>query len=144
MTNLCGHAREVLIWALSWARDVWANNDTSLRELATMPWSAKNPTRYAVVTAIIDPAKLAEMLAERGRQLGFDASEDALGIGNIAFSTEPDMPYIRLFRGYGRLVDNWYEWRDLDMCQARSLLLKWLHLPDGAREQAEKVLRVAM
>lgn len=140
MTNtICGHDRDVLILALSWARDVWANDDTSLRELATMPWRAKNPARYAVIAAIIDPAKLAEMLAARGRELG------------LAFWHGPNEPrepsptdYVLyvidgVIRLYSPLSPKTWQ-RHYTIVQARTILLQWLQLPDGAREEAERVL----
>ena len=134
--TICGHERDVLIWALSWARDVWANDDTSLRELATMSWSAKNPTRYAVVNAIIDPAKLAEMLAHEGRRLG-------LGFWHGPNEPREPLPtdYVLyviggVIRLYSPLSPKAWQ-RQYTMVQARAILLAWLQLPDVPRDASK-------
>lgn len=138
--TICGHERDVLIWALSWARDVWANDDTSLRELATMSWSAKNPTRYAVVNAIIDPAKLAEMLAHEGRRLGLSI---AIYDNHLRFrmSGARVVYALLIIAGGFSIMDRDKRGWDFDVPQARHILLQWLQLPDGARKEAERGLR---
>lgn len=41
---ICGHEREALIWALEYARDIWANDDTFLRNLQSIDWRPKDHT----------------------------------------------------------------------------------------------------
>lgn len=78
----------------------------------------------ARVVALHDPAKLAELLASEARRLGVS--------GNVEHNY-----------GYAFPI-KWYKSEHLfvpfTMVQARAILLQWLDLPDGAREQAERVL----
>lgn len=132
MTTICGHERDVLIWAL---RHAEATGDHHV---------SGDPMPYAIACGeVLDPAKLAEMLAARGRELGFARPDEqdtppdnqiSIGIhgGMIWFGIGNDrrkpffMPKAAL---------------SFTMPQARALLLQWLQLPDGAREEAERVLR---
>jgi hypothetical protein len=90
--------------------------------------------------AIHDPAKLAEMLAARGRELG---------LGFWHGPNEPREPsptdYVLyaidgVIRLYSPLSPKTWQ-RQYELFQARAILLQWLQLPDGAREEAEKALR---
>lgn len=137
---ICGHERDVLIWALEYARYVWSNDDDSLRKLQATNWRAKHPARFDALSAIIDPAKLAEMLAARGREIG------------LAFWHGPNEPrepsptdYVLyvidgVIRLYSPLSPKTWQ-RHYTITQARAILLQWLRLPDGAREEAERALR---
>lgn len=126
MTNLCGHDQDVLIWAIEYARDMWRDDATVLHNLQSVEWRPKNPSRFDAMSAIIDPAKLAEMLAVRGRELGLNINVEAHENG-VMIRIEDGLPLPPL--------------RFRTMASARAILLQWLQLPDGAREQAEKALR---
>ena len=74
MTNLCGHKRDVLIWALT---DPDPLNNAEREKRVIVPIGGPiDITQYAVTpkqraaACVLDPAKLAEMLAEEGRRLG--------------------------------------------------------------------------
>ena len=122
MTNLCGHDRDVLIGALQ-------HRTKTNRPLETT-------TRCGCSTctthrAVDDPAKLAEMLAARGRELDVERWEFAEWAGKVLCCFR---------RKLGAKVQE-SDTRELQPAQARAILLQWLRLPDGAREKAEKALR---
>jgi len=92
---------------------------------------------------LTDPAKLAEMLAERGRELGLVAisgphdSEPENHTNEDWWLFNAGGACIRAFYhyDYGSGIDGTgsaYDWRELAMPQARTILLQWLQLPDGA------------
>lgn len=135
MTNtICGHGRDVLIWVLS----------VHVRERCLMaPCELSETEAQSASDAVHDPAKLAEMLAARGRELGFfvgiavdmycrgpifgarSTSADSIKVWVRPVADDPSRPFDREFT----------------MPQARAILLQWLQLPDGAREEAERALR---
>lgn len=137
--TICGHERDVLIWALSLHT---VGVDTGIAaDVDRRPNGISQ--RYYASEAIHDPAKLAEMLAACGRELGFARPDEqdtppdnqiSIGIhgGMIWFGIGNDkrkpffMPKTAL---------------SFTMPQARDILLQWLQLPDGARGEAERVLR---
>ena len=141
--TICGHDRETLRVAL--ARAANADQDPS-KAASALAWvMVAERTGYAgpdllAFNDVHDPAKLAEMLAERGRQLG---------LGFWHGPNEPREPLptdyvLYVIDGVIRLYSplSLKAWqRQHTMAQARALLLKWLQLPDGAREEAEKVVR---
>lgn len=139
MTNLCGHDRDVLIWALT-STGRWPEFVAGLLEPSPgLPVYTQRvlreflaPKREPTLRAIHDPAKLAEMLAEEGRRLSFD----------VEVCDEFEM-----FRGQKwpmlKFDDAEYAIRLVtrDMTTWRRILLTWLQLPNGAREEAERRLR---
>lgn len=137
MTNICGHERDVLIWALRH----WALSPEHAIKIASEQYP-RDETCSAVKDTS-DPAKLAEMLAHEGRRLGF-ARRDAKIVNIDAPIPAPMYACVehRLVSIYVLLPRRarWDRHR-LEMPQARALLLKWLNLPDGVREEAERVLR---
>ena len=126
MTNLCGHDRDALSFALG------------LVHMSSL--YAQNDPEVLAYRATRDPAKLAEMLAARGRELG------------LAFWHGPNEPrepsptdYVLyvidgIIRLYSPLSPKAWQ-RHYAIAQARAILLQWLQLPDGAREKALQVLR---
>ena len=131
---ICGHERDVLIWALTDAKRRSAGSVATLKGLRQ-----KNNYQQAIVD-VNDPAKLAEMLAARGREIG------------LAFWHGPNEPrepsptdYVLyvidgVIRLYSPLSPKTWQ-RHYTITQARTILLQWLQLPDGAREEAERALR---
>ena len=89
---------------------------------------------------IHDPAKLAEMLAERGRELGLSI---AIYDNHRRFRMSgAPVVYALLVAVDGvSIQDRDKRGWDLDMPQARAILLQWLQLLDGAHEEALRVLR---
>ena len=139
MTSLCGHDRGALIWALQ----LVCAEDDSAHNVPPYPMRSQPKFVRRVDDAIHDPAKLAEMLAARGRELGFfvgiavdmycrgpifgarSTSADSIKVWVRPVADDPSRPFDREFT----------------MPQARAILLQWLQLPDGAREEAERALR---
>ena len=129
--TICGHERDVLIGALQHQ----AKTGRPLKTTKLCGCGTCTTHR-----AVDDPAKLAEMLAARGRELG------------LAFWHGPNEPrepsptdYVLyvidgVIRLYSPLSPKAWQ-RQYTMAQARAILLQWLQLPDGAREEAERVLR---
>lgn len=126
---ICGHDREALRRALEFANS--SNLDAVSRN-----WPRPSDDG-AILFDVRDPAKLAEMLAERGRQLGLDcvacSTPEALAGSSERYA----------FCGIVAGVDIWteFEKETYVMSQARSLLAAWLRLKDGDRKGAEKALR---
>ena len=120
--TICGHEREALIWAITYARDVWANNDDSLRELQAIDWHAKHRARFDALSAIIDPAKFAAIMAETLRGLGLTV----------------DVCKAIAFRGATWIVvgNDPREEDALTMPEARALLLQWLSYQTAAEALA--------
>ena len=130
--TICGHDRDVLIWALEHA-DATGDHHVS-----------GDPMPYAIACGeVLDPAKLAEMMAARGRELGFNIinrlpHDESLPFADIYAVCEcVSIATSILWQEciFGDVA------KKLTMPQARAILLQWLQLPDGAREEAEKVLR---
>lgn len=138
MTDLCRHERETLRWVLKKSASSWADEYAKLVRLPLSD-STFEPKRNAL-SAIHDPAKLAEMLAERGRELGLSI---AIYDNHRRFRMSgAPVVYALLVAVDGvSIQDRDKRGWDLDMPQARAILLQWLQLPDGAREEALKVLR---
>jgi hypothetical protein len=142
MSTICGHDREALRWAIAYARDVWANDDTYLRELQAIDWRAKHRVRFDALSAIIDPAKLAAILAERGRELGviigdnYDTADLVIKALDPLGASRRDIVWCYS----GKLSPEVFDY-DLSLPQARAILAAWLELEDGDREGAEKALR---
>lgn len=133
MTMICGHERNELLCVLRWAVGDDKRDRTKARCECGGPCCV-------IYNDLIDPAKLSAMLAERGRELG------------LAFWHGPNEPrepsptdyvlyvldgVIRLYSPLGPKA--WQ--RQRTMPQARTILLQWLQLPDGAHEEAEQALR---
>lgn len=129
MTNtICGHGRDVLIWVLS----------VHVRERCLMaPCELSETEAQSASDAVHDPAKLAEMLAERGRELGLSCDTDFPATSCI--EEEPTLVWQACEAGI--VLSRGDNIRKFTMPQARAILLQWLQLPDGAREEAEKALR---
>jgi hypothetical protein len=132
MTTICGHERDVLIWALGCEYD----------DLSSC--GCESPKCQAQL-AIDDPVKLAALIAEVGMSLGLSIRLRLLvGDGEwpdfeILYFPNEYAPTVQPKLGfYDRTMGkNW----DVGMERARSILLQWLRLPNGAREEAERVLR---
>jgi len=134
--TICGHERDVLVWAL----ELRAKTDTGGIMMYSAGTEREKSRRVDAYFDVDDPAKLSAMLAERGRELG------------LAFWHGPNEPrepsptdyvlyvldgVIRLYSPLGPKA--WQ--RQRTMPQARTILLQWLQLPDGAHEEAEQALR---
>ena len=132
--TICGHERRVLAWALTDAKRRSAGSVATLKGLRL-----KNNYQQAIVD-VNDPAKLAEMLAARGREIG------------LAFWHGPNEPrepsptdYVLyvidgVIRLYSPLSPKTWQ-RHYTITQARAILLQWLRLPDGAHGEASRALR---
>jgi hypothetical protein len=117
MTNtICGHERSVLIWALGYPYE-----DTET--ICSPRFRYNGCPKCKALREIADPAKLAAIMAEDGKRLG-------LSIAIVAYGNAK--PLVWELDGDG----GW-----ISMAQARAIILDWLQLPDGAREEAETVLR---
>jgi hypothetical protein len=114
--------REALIWACAYANDVPKLISATIEVLDDR---AGDKRKRAALIAAIDPAKLAELTAAETRRHGIETGAygvtDALGEGVVLLC---DKRTLRLL-----------------MPQARAILLALLQLPDGAREDAERILR---
>jgi hypothetical protein len=91
--------------------------------------------------AVDDPAKLAEMLAERGREVGLSI---AIYDNHRRFrmSGAPVVYALLIVANGFSIMDRDRRGWDFDMPQARAILLQWLQLPDGAQKEALRVLGV--
>ena len=128
---ICGHERRVLVWALTDAKRRSAGSVATLKTLRL-----KNNYQQAIVD-VNDPAKLAAMMVEEGRRLGLDVGAfDAFGGAEMQIWPRPRDKTICVDgnKDSSRLCV-------MTMPQARTILLQWLQLPDGAREEAEHALR---
>ena len=144
MTTLCGHERDALIWALT---DPDSLNNAEREKLVIVPIGGPVDFSQCVATpkqraavCVHDPAKLAEMLAERGRELGLSI---AIYDNHRRFRMSgAPVVYALLVAVDGvSIQDRDKRGWDLDMPQARAILLQWLQLLDGAHEEALRVLR---
>lgn len=124
--TVCGHDRDVLLWALEMDRDdlEWLLCDCGCED-------SKVPT----IRAIRDPAKLAAILVDEGRRLNFSIDRCYIGVDLNIYAHHKHIR-IRDGKNLSRPLGV-----DLSMLQARILLLQWLHLPNGARKDAEMALR---
>jgi hypothetical protein len=135
--TLCGHERGVWLWALRH----WASSPEHARRIAneTHP---RDETCSAVKDAT-DPAKLAEFLAAALRERGLHVYDEDPG-------DSMRLPCVLLLADNGRIwIERFVDWNDcqadphgldLDLPQARALLLRILTLPEGAT--AEDAIRV--
>jgi hypothetical protein len=136
--TICGHEREALRSRLiaSQLRDKGLDIDGALEcHLNILIDGVSDPSTLkhhvancaAIDVDIYDPVKLAEMLAEEGRRWG-------VAVETLRHISLAEGGHGLRFRVYARLVRK-------TMPQTRALLLKWLQLPNGAREEAERTLR---
>lgn len=144
MDTICGHDRETLKWALG------------VHAHCTTRDSARIAADYSSGKAYLDvgyPAKLVEMLAERGRQLGMcctvladhEAFDDCgADLALKATANHIVLDHIPTMRTKYDVIAWLYDGpRILELPQARTLLAAWLALPDSDRDGAEKALRGA-
>ena len=135
MTNLCGHDRDVLRWAL----ELWATVTNGGMVVYSAGTGGAKVAKANAFGDANDPAKLAEMLAARGRELGlvvgsYHASELVIKAPSPLGKTRRNF----IWCYSGKLGSEVFD-HDLSMPQARAILLQWLQLPDGAREEALQV-----
>jgi hypothetical protein len=133
MTNLCGHERNDLLCVLRLAVGDDQRNRTKARCECGGPCCV-------IYNNLIDPAKLAEMLAERGRELGLSV---AIYDNHRRFRMSGALVVYALLivaNGFSIMDRDKRGW-DFDMSKARAILMQWLQLPNGARGEAERVLR---
>ena len=132
MATICGHKRDVLVWALS---------DCVYDDL---PLCGCESPKCQAQHATADPAKLAVLIAEVGTSLGLSIQLRLLvGDGEwpdfeILYFPNEYAPTVQpKLKFYERAVGkNW----DVTMEQARSILLQWLRLSGEARVDALQVL----
>lgn len=143
MTTICGHERDVLIWAID---ELHRHSFENVKLVA----QHMGDECFALAACdVVDPAKLAEMLAHEGGRLGFATfvGRNATIRGNvcrpwlvfepggerfpIVCEGEVDEPDGRI-----RMIGE-----SFTMSQACSLLLAWIVLPDSDRKQAMSVLQ---
>ena len=134
MTNLCGHDRDVLRWAL----ELWATVTNGGMVVYSAGTGGAKVAKANAFGDANDPAKLAEMLAARGRELGLSI---AIYDNHRRFRMSgAPVVYALLIVANGFSIMDRDRWGwDFDMPQARAILLQWLQLPDGAREEALQV-----
>lgn len=144
--------REDLIWALTQAATYPAFVAGLLEPSPGLPVYTQRTLRECfamhrkqALRDIHDPAKLAKLMVSEGRRLGWIAYGDG--------THEPPAPVfpciditsydahirVQVWRNCSDMLND--ESGDLSMPRARRILAQWLALPDGAREQAERVLR---
>ena len=127
---ICGHERDVLIWALTDAKRRSAGSVATLKGLRL-----KNNYQQAIVD-VNDPAKLAEMLVEVGRRLGFDA-RCCVGFGIPKHRDEMTV----IWHDDCQVVEVWcHRWHTFTMPTAIDVLAAWIRLPEGFIEEAKQVL----
>lgn len=149
MTTICGHERESLRNRLitSQLRDEDLDIDGVLEcHLNILIGSVRDPAWLEAYAAncvaidvdIHDSAKLAEMLAHEGRRLGFGGMVVLPGL-----SAAPNYPkaVVWLHCDLVAVEIGTFHSGPKRMPEARRLLLQWLQLPDGSREEAERALR---
>ena len=124
--TICGHERFNLQWALSAWRDDPESSVACLEPSFNVSGHASK--LLVALRAVNDPAKLAEMLAEEGQRLGLTELE----CSESKQATVCNRLYIVL---------GWRSWMFRSMVEGRAILMQWLQLPDGAREEAEHALR---
>ncbi len=90
-----------------------------------------------------DPAKLAELIASEARRCGIESVVVPQMAGMVRIENNTLVIYPSADNGGTMNVYPPYaiHGRILAMPQARAILLALLQLPDGAREQAERVIR---
>jgi hypothetical protein len=147
MSTICGHDRRAIVCALRGRiygplSDEYRTDAPILQASGGEEILAAYHSMRDAFAAVDDPAKLAEMLAERGRQLWF-AERDAEIVDIDA--PLPIPMYALAF--CGRVVicvlaqtPRWERYT-LTMPQARAILLEWLSIPNGAHAEAERALR---
>jgi hypothetical protein len=127
--------RILLLSALKWAAQEWVAENM----IVDMARLSDPPIKHAF-EAILAPARLAEMIvseARRGVVLRF------LHVGATAEQTKwlsdnaLTEPHVFLFHGRGKGNDD----LRFTMPQARTVLAALIALPDGAKDEAEKILR---
>ena len=116
--TICGHERETLQWALAYAKD-----ERRLDAYLCGP-DADKPAEYAACRAVTDPGKLAASMAREGRRFGIES---------LVCRKHDDNTIEAGWWGHAGYL--------LPLPRARSILAAWLDLPDGAREDAERILR---
>lgn len=143
MTNtIGGHNRDALIWALTEFERRNESERFVFRMMAAFtPLFLEMPAAGPCVTAIMNPAKLAEMMAEEGRRCGLSIQSH---YDDADYDGESAKDYV-LFAGVSSAIMahrfNWEEPQRLDHAKVRRILLQWLQLPDDAHNEAERVLR---
>jgi len=121
MTNLCGHERGILRRALQGWQLAPATTQYIIDGGGEFSAAERDARRDAD-----NPAKLAEMLEAEGKRLGLALTVDARDNGvTICVKDGLPLPPLRL----------------RPTASARAILLQWLQLPGGAREEAERRLR---
>jgi hypothetical protein len=126
--------------ALSEALAMAARSPWCIGEMSDPPLDWQKDPHYVAMMAISDPAKLAEMIASESRRCGLRAmvaDGNTQGAEDWAFyvvqSCGPD--------GTVRLIRDHHTLKGWDAGMARTILAALLPLPDGAHEQAERVIR---
>jgi hypothetical protein len=122
--TICGHERVVLTRVLRNRFDATMTRFSSLDE-------------ERADDDCHDPAKLAEMLIEEGRRLSVtDVIVRRLDTNDPSGNGTAGIVIV-----WGRFPERMrIGWADSELPQARALLRKWIQLPDGAREEAERAL----
>lgn len=111
--SVCGHDRDTLVWACGFVDGPTVHH--------CRKWLRGE---YDAARDVCDPVKLGEMMASEGRRLGIDSLLCTVNDSDtLAFAWWGHAGYLRATP------------------MARAILAAWLQLPNGAREQAEKVLR---
>ncbi len=133
---ICGHDRGALIEALGYAK--FDPDDSAKLSQWQGPCDEDDTclVQWTATQSIHDPAKLAEMLAERGRELG-------LGFWHGPNEPREPLPadyvlYVLdgVIRIYSPLSPKTWQ-RQCTMVQARAILLAWLQLPDVPRDASK-------
>lgn len=148
MTNpICGHGRDVLIWALRLAEAMPRTAQTSFRPPDPTP---EELARMHAVDDVHDPGKLAAMMAGELQRFGYSLpppprnNQPEPECPNCGFRVNGFAPH-----GFKPRID--IEWRlpsgrgsrVLFIPAARNIFLQWLQLSDGAHEEALRVLQGA-
>jgi hypothetical protein len=135
--------RDVVLHALWYVANM--GEDMAREALAVWP-EGREPLRKEALEAVFDPSKLAEMIAAEAQRCGF-ADDDALGhtsnewraTAKITRLCAPDEIMIVLGRPNASFPEERPNYTKLP--QARTVLAALIALPDGAKDEAEKILR---
>lgn len=141
--TICGHERKAVRWALQWMHNMGdavgheaVQQDLQQMAADSVRISTLTKEDDAVVRDCVDPAMLAKMMAVESNRMGLNVVEHGTGMG------APDFVYVSIDDGHtfahGGAAPLYCS---MSQEQCRSILLKWLDLPDGDSEGAKRALK---
>jgi hypothetical protein len=145
MTTICGHDLNVVRTKLA----LWIETPDVAHAMAFAAWENHamrgdnySEAEWQVARDLTDPEKLAALLASKATRLGFDVWLDRPG---TRFFTDPPNDAQLAIYWTSCAVEVYMpsiaEPYILALPQVRALLLKWLAMPNGAKDNALRALR---